>query len=314
MRIPSYTGPIVQSILDTMQARNFVVFLIIFVLIILTFSVGFSLAFGANLFAYRSIPESFITLVQMVFGSFDYPSLATQNRILGPFLFVIFNGFTGFVLMNMLIAILSEIYIDIQSKQEELGKSGLTEVEYQEWMTYFSQRSKTTWAEKFASYRLLNWGRMTSEHAETEMTKLEAALKPPSNDDRVLLDLEENSFIDKDPAFVAEVVSERFNFYQRDLDELTAHLRESRLERANKSKLTDNLQDLDGRLRILNNQMTEGFSHSRLEMENIHLRLNQLMNMTASVQSVAESSMESEKRELYAEIKKQAQAGSTYVI
>jgi len=128
LRIPPFTGPVTQSIMDSVKARTVLVFLTLFVLIIFSYSLAFSLAFGAELYDYRNIGSSFITLIRMAFGDINYDELEQANYVLGPILFITFVFFVTLVLMNLLVAILSEVYMQSQSQNEAAWERYITKL------------------------------------------------------------------------------------------------------------------------------------------------------------------------------------------
>jgi len=128
LRIPPFTGPVTQSIMDSIKARTVLVFLTLFILIIFSYSLAFSLAFGADLYDYRTISASFVTLIRMAFGDINYDELAAANYVLGPILFITFVFFVTLVLMNLLVAILSEVYINTQGQNEAAWERFITKL------------------------------------------------------------------------------------------------------------------------------------------------------------------------------------------
>jgi len=270
------------------------------------------LAFGSNVFAYRSIPESFITLVQMVFGQFDYPSLANANRILGPFLFVIFHGFTGFLLMNMLIAILSDIYINLQSKTELLGKLGLTNIEFDEWMAYFQKKGKA----ESVLQRLKNRLSFFRFHRvpPIELDDFESVnLQMSETGTEEMLEDEDNNNEDFRGSLPGEIITkeEKVTYLERDLEALADHLREQRADKSGKAKIAENLQDLENKMGGLTTEMNEGFTKIKLDMENINGRLNQLMTLMKTLQQSGVSS-DLDKPESY--VLTRQQTTPTYIV
>jgi len=101
-----------------MRARSFLVFVGIFVFVIITLGLSFHLAFGVSNYSMRGFGESIITMFRMLFGDFDYESLENENRVLGPVLFLFFFLFLGLILMNIFIAVMSEVYINAQKENE----------------------------------------------------------------------------------------------------------------------------------------------------------------------------------------------------
>jgi len=114
LRILPFTGPVVQSIMDTLQSRAVRIFIAIIAYMLVIFGLGFHIAFGPDLLGYNRWPDSILTLVQIVFGQFDYPSLYTSNKVFGPFFFAVFMIFLALILMNLLIGVLGKSYENAQ--------------------------------------------------------------------------------------------------------------------------------------------------------------------------------------------------------
>jgi hypothetical protein len=57
-RIPPWSGPLVQSVLDTLMNKNVYVFFLIIIYVIFSFSVAFHVAFGADVVEFNYFPTS----------------------------------------------------------------------------------------------------------------------------------------------------------------------------------------------------------------------------------------------------------------
>jgi len=82
------------------------------------FSVVFAIAFGTDVAGYQTLAKSLLTLVRTIFGDFDYDSLAASNAVFGPLFFLLFILTIGVLLMNMFIAIVTELYTERQKAHE----------------------------------------------------------------------------------------------------------------------------------------------------------------------------------------------------
>jgi len=114
LRIPPFTGPVVQSIMDTLQASRVIIFEFIILYTVIISSFTYHVAFGPDLNFYANYGQSFLSLFQVVFGNTDYTDLEASNKVFGPLLFLFFMLFVIFVLMNLLIGVLGEAYGDVQ--------------------------------------------------------------------------------------------------------------------------------------------------------------------------------------------------------
>jgi len=128
LRIPPFTGPAVSSILDTLSEGNFLVFMFLFILVVISFAIAHSLGFGGAMGTHATIGISITTMVRAIFGDFDYPTLSATDRILGPFFFITFMVFCGLLLINMLIAIISNLYTEVEKRNEIVWERSITKL------------------------------------------------------------------------------------------------------------------------------------------------------------------------------------------
>jgi len=118
-RIPAWTGPQTQSIMDTLTAKTVIVFVFIIFYVVLVFSLGYYVAFGTDVEAYSLFGKTAMTMFQALFGNWDYVTLEDSNKIFGPLLFITFLIFVGLVLMNLLIGVLGEAYSTAQELNQK---------------------------------------------------------------------------------------------------------------------------------------------------------------------------------------------------
>jgi hypothetical protein len=70
------------------------------VLVVFSFTVGFSAAFGSSTSHYRTLGDSFMTTIKMAWGDFSaYDEIQKQNFILAPILFISFIFFVSLILL-----------------------------------------------------------------------------------------------------------------------------------------------------------------------------------------------------------------------
>ena len=81
------------------------------------------LAFGADLYDFRTLKSSLFVLNEVIIGQLDYKSLTATNRFVGPVFYMIFIFFVVFVLYNLFIVILNDKYHDVREEAaaDELG-------------------------------------------------------------------------------------------------------------------------------------------------------------------------------------------------
>jgi hypothetical protein len=59
------------------------------------------------------LSSSISTLLRCAFGDFDYDSVVSANRILGPVFFFMWLLYAAVILLNMAIAIISESFVKV---------------------------------------------------------------------------------------------------------------------------------------------------------------------------------------------------------
>jgi hypothetical protein len=70
--------------------------------------------FQGRLQEFSTIGDSCFTLMRSLLGDFDFERLQHANLYLGPILFIIFVVLAVFVILNMLIAIISDAYVEVE--------------------------------------------------------------------------------------------------------------------------------------------------------------------------------------------------------
>jgi hypothetical protein len=70
--------------------------------------------FQGRLQEFSTIGDSCFTLMRSLLGDFDFERLQHANLYLGPILFVVFVVLAVFVILNMLIAIISDAYVEVE--------------------------------------------------------------------------------------------------------------------------------------------------------------------------------------------------------
>jgi len=118
LQIPEFSGATIRSILDTIINKSFISFIVIFIFVIISFALAFHLAFGVYIFELRDLENSFVTLLGFVFGNVT-TDFVSQNRIFGPTLLIIYAIGSSFVLSNMFIAVISDIYVGVHKEHKD---------------------------------------------------------------------------------------------------------------------------------------------------------------------------------------------------
>jgi len=190
LRIPPFSGPLTQSIMDTLSSSTVFVFVLIIFYIVLTFALSYHIAFGLDLPDYKDYGTSLMSLFQFLFGNWDYPTLFNSNKVFGPILFMLFIVFTSLVLLNLLIGVLGEAYGAAQEANEKRWSRFVTRL----MIETLEERCKPPNRPKYFFY-------------EYELTELEEA-------DEIRLDIDE---LEKEGS------NEQLIYYEDDeLDEMIA--------------------------------------------------------------------------------------------
>jgi len=98
-----------------------------FLFVLLSFAITYYLAFP-DIFDMRDLGHSFIYVVSMIFGVFDFPPLENSNRFFGPVLWLFFVLFVTLIFMNMFIAVISEIYVRVYNDHSDFWERHMTEL------------------------------------------------------------------------------------------------------------------------------------------------------------------------------------------
>ena len=95
--------PFISTLLTTLaKARgDLLVFTFVFGVIMLGFSTAFYIGLGTDLYDFRAVHPSFISLFRFLMGAVDPHAIMTANPFLGTFLAASFFFFVFLVLLNM---------------------------------------------------------------------------------------------------------------------------------------------------------------------------------------------------------------------
>lgn len=96
-------------------AKDIAGFAVMFYIVFFAYAqLGF-LLFGAIVSDYSTFTNTFFTLFRIILGDFDFTSLESASRYLGPIYFLTYVFFVFFVLLNMFLAIINDTYSDVKS-------------------------------------------------------------------------------------------------------------------------------------------------------------------------------------------------------
>jgi len=113
--------PRMDSMLVTVStcAFDLLLFLLMFFVILFGFASAFFITFGADVSDFRTLSESFGTLMRILLGDFDYGALQEANSVMAPVLFYFFNVIVFFILLNMFLAIICDAFAEVKGNQTE---------------------------------------------------------------------------------------------------------------------------------------------------------------------------------------------------
>eukprot|EP00759_Apiculatamorpha_spiralis_P029000 PhF_6_TR31420/c0_g1_i1/m.46061/K04986/PKD2; polycystin 2 len=115
-------------------AQNIMGVLILFVLVVFAYSIAGCTLFGGGLADFRNISTAFSTCMRIVIGNFDYQGMKEENRSVAFIYFWTFVVLANFVLLNFIIAVISEGF------EEEAKKTKAVPLEF--YITRYANNAK----------------------------------------------------------------------------------------------------------------------------------------------------------------------------
>ncbi len=100
-------------------AKDIAGFFVMFYIVFFAYAQLGYLLFGATTPDYSTFTTTMFTLFRIILGDFDFPTLESNSRTLGPIYFLSYVFFVFFVLLNMFLAIINDTYSDVKSDIEE---------------------------------------------------------------------------------------------------------------------------------------------------------------------------------------------------
>eukprot|EP00298_Acanthocystis_sp_HF-20_P006832 c16577_g1_i1.p1 GENE.c16577_g1_i1~~c16577_g1_i1.p1 ORF type:complete len:443 (-),score=173.32 c16577_g1_i1:45-1373(-) len=119
-------GPVVSALVNTMFDNNVLIFIVVLALAVVSFSIGHSVAFGQDSINYHTISSSVLNLILATSGSSDTSFFDVSPRF-GPILTIIVNLVLGKVLINIFIAVVSDVYNCVLENAQEDWEQDLTD-------------------------------------------------------------------------------------------------------------------------------------------------------------------------------------------
>jgi hypothetical protein len=95
-------------------------FMIVFLLLLYAFAAMYTTFFSTMLFDYSTIVRSQLSLFRALLGDVDFDELQAAHWLFGPALFFLYVSINVFVVLNMLIAIISDAYAETQAELKHM--------------------------------------------------------------------------------------------------------------------------------------------------------------------------------------------------
>ncbi|XP_023329307.1 polycystic kidney disease 2-like 1 protein [Eurytemora carolleeae] len=94
-------------------------FMVMFFIVFFAFAQLGYLMFGGSLLDYSTFGTAVFTLLRIILGDFDFPSLTQTSPFFGPLYFICYVFFVFFVLLNMFLAIINDSYSEVKADLAE---------------------------------------------------------------------------------------------------------------------------------------------------------------------------------------------------
>jgi len=89
---------------------------ITFSVVVIATTISSSIIFGGSLYGYRDAFKTIASIIGLLLGKFRYHEFESANRFLGPVFFFLFNIMVNWIIMNMMIAILCDVFTQVQEE------------------------------------------------------------------------------------------------------------------------------------------------------------------------------------------------------
>lgn len=88
---------------------------ILFFIIVAAVVSSTSIIFGTSLYGYRNNLKTIASIISLLLGKFSYHQFESTNGVLGPIFFFSFNVMVNWIVMNMFVSILNDVFADVQA-------------------------------------------------------------------------------------------------------------------------------------------------------------------------------------------------------
>jgi hypothetical protein len=97
-------------------------FAVVFAIVMFGFAQAHSMFFGKYLANYETISTSFLTLFRAMLGDFNFAETYYVHYVIGPLYFITFVGIAFLVVLNIIIAIIADAYVDANQWRKAILK------------------------------------------------------------------------------------------------------------------------------------------------------------------------------------------------
>eukprot|EP00300_Choanocystis_sp_HF-7_P018441 c20039_g2_i2.p1 GENE.c20039_g2_i2~~c20039_g2_i2.p1 ORF type:complete len:1349 (+),score=345.28 c20039_g2_i2:62-4048(+) len=156
-------GPSIQAVLTTTVDRRVLVFTFSFVIVLVSFALGFFVLFSNYIGDFQTFRTSILAVLRIVFGEFSIDGnnfAEAQVEISsfhgGPFLFVALILFATLVMLNVFIALISTVYEEALAKSKIVWENTMMEAQ--------SQQRTANLLLRILDMHVTNVGHLTQQH------------------------------------------------------------------------------------------------------------------------------------------------------
>ncbi|XP_066568584.1 polycystin-1-like protein 2 [Amia ocellicauda] len=117
-------------------------FIIVMIIMFLSYSIAFNLIFGWKLYSYRTLLEAAQTIVSLQLGIFNYDEVLDFNPVLGAFLVGSCIIFMTFVVLNLFISVILVAFSEEQKTHKPSEEEEIVDLMLMKICSFFGIRSK----------------------------------------------------------------------------------------------------------------------------------------------------------------------------
>ncbi|GAB9474989.1 unnamed protein product [Globisporangium polare] len=119
-----HLGVLTRTIASALHQFRWV--FVVFIIVILTFSVAGTVLFGDRVEGFSSMGKSLETCINMLFGSFDYSTIQNVYPPASMLFYWAYMIIVSLVLLNMMLAIVVDAYVEVSSEKNRVPKNTST--------------------------------------------------------------------------------------------------------------------------------------------------------------------------------------------